>query len=88
MDSDVSVYGWVVLEAGERMRSRNLNRWHVYEHLKNTYMFSGLVPTQEAIYAKFSGQLDREEIEEGITEFVITVKRFVPSIKREQVFGR
>lgn len=69
----------------ERYVVPDAHRWHVYEHLKQTYMFSGKVPTREAIFAKFVGRADPEEIEEGIAEFVLTVQHFVPSIRAEQV---
>lgn len=69
------------------MRRRRLNRWHVYEHMKQTYMFGGRVPSQNEIKSKFP-DVDSEEIAEGVAEFVLTVKRFVPNIKHEQVVGQ
>jgi len=67
---------------------RRRNRWHVYEHMKQSYMFGGRVPTQQEIMTEFGTELDPEEIAEGVAEFVITVKRFVPHIQMEQVVGQ
>ena len=49
-----------------------MNRWHVYEWLKQTYMFSGRIPTAHQIAEKFK-DMSISEIKEGILEFMSTV---------------
>ena len=51
-----------------------MNRWHVYEKLKQIYMASGRIPTPEEINRQFRGKVDEEELEEGIIEFFMVVK--------------
>lgn len=79
------------LHSGHRLDEsamrRRRNRWHVYEYMKDTYMFSGRVPTREEVEARFQNA-DPQEIAEGIAEFIIVLQRFVPSIREEQVVGR
>ncbi|KPV60749.1 hypothetical protein QJ48_04305 [Paenibacillus sp. A3] len=50
------------------------NRWHVYEWLKQSFMFSGQVPTIAQVRKKFAKSVDPEELVEGIIEFVLTVQ--------------
>lgn len=46
-----------------------MNRWHVYEWLKQFYMASGRIPTTHEINQKFSGNVETGEIFEGLMEF-------------------
>lgn len=46
-----------------------MNRWHVYTHLKQTFMYSGQVPTRYEVIEKFGKEMSEEELEEGILEF-------------------
>ncbi|MED0758997.1 hypothetical protein P4S93_09815 [Aneurinibacillus thermoaerophilus] len=49
------------------------SRWHVFEHMKNFYMATGRQLTVREVYAAFKNQASREEIEEGIAEFISAV---------------
>lgn len=62
-----------------------MNRWHVYEWLKESYMFSGIVPTIHAVRSHFFGQIDREELLEGIMEFQLTTGVQIPAERGEQL---
>jgi hypothetical protein len=50
-----------------------LNKWWVYEFLKQTYMATGTVPSQKEINTEFASELAPDEIVEGILEFEMTV---------------
>lgn len=58
-----------------------MNRWSVYEFLKHTYMYSGVVPSERNCIAKFGGLMDLEEIREGIAEFELVTRNNVDRIK-------
>ena len=58
-----------------------MNRWHVYEWLKQTYMYSGVVPSERNCIAKFGGLMDLDEIREGIAEFELITRVNVDRIK-------
>lgn len=58
-----------------------MNRWHVYEWLKETYMFSGKIPSKRDVVAKFGGIVPSAEIREGIKEFELTVQQQVKPVK-------
>jgi len=51
------------------------NRWHVYEWLKQTYMFSGKIPTIYQTRRHFGKSITEEELSEGIIEFVLMIKK-------------
>lgn len=59
-----------------------MNRWDVYEWLKQVYMFSGIVPTRKQVFEKFKNRVPKKEIAEGIVEFVLTAKTAVKLPKR------
>jgi len=67
---------------------RRRNRWHVYNALKQTYTETGHVPKRDEIIAEFSRDTEPLEIEEGIKEFVITLRRFSPELTMSQVIGQ
>lgn len=50
-----------------------MNRWDVYEWLKNSYMYSGRIPKIQEIRIRFTGQTSEEQISEGITMFQQTL---------------
>lgn len=52
-----------------------MNKWHVYEMLKQVYMRTGIVLTWQQVKAEFP-ELRFAEIQEGMTEFKLTVGRF------------
>lgn len=52
-----------------------INRWQVYEWIKQTYMFSGRVPTLRKIRRRFGKSVSEDELVEGIIEFVLTTKQ-------------
>jgi len=52
-----------------------MNKWHVYEYMKQVYMRTGIVPTWQELRVEFSG-LRFTEIQEGMSEFQLTVGRF------------
>lgn len=58
-----------------------MNRWAVYEWLKQTYMFSGRVPTLDQVKRHFGAKIDKEELREGIIEFVLVVKKAIRPYK-------
>lgn len=58
-----------------------MNRWHVYEWLKQTYMFTGNVPSLQEVRSHFRGKLEHEELIEGVIEFVTTTKQPVRNWK-------
>jgi hypothetical protein len=45
-----------------------MNRWYVFEWIKQRYLKTGTVPPIEAICTQFP-KLEQEEIDEGIAEF-------------------
>ena len=51
------------------------NKWHLYEFLKQHYMWTGRIPDADAARAEFP-ELSLEEMGEGYTEFTLTVARF------------
>lgn len=53
------------------------NRWHVYQYCKDEFMFSGEMPTREAVKLVFAGT-DPEEVDEGIAEFQGVVHQLLP----------
>lgn len=59
-----------------------MNRWHVYEWLKQSFMFSGCVPSERNCIAKFGGLMDLDEIREGIAEFELVTRCNVDRIKQ------
>lgn len=70
------------LHSGHRLDEsamrRRRNRWHVYEYMKQSYMFTGEVPNRTDLKIEFAEEADTEEIEAGHREFIETVKRFFP----------
>ncbi|AFC32166.1 hypothetical protein PM3016_5466 [Paenibacillus mucilaginosus 3016] len=53
-----------------------MNRWHVYEWLKQTYMATGIIPSMGQAQQHFSGRLDPGELVEGIDEFLIAIMEY------------
>ncbi|WP_240414997.1 hypothetical protein [Paenibacillus periandrae] len=51
------------------------NRWQVYEWIKQSYMFYGVVPTLYQIKRHFGKSLPESELAEGIIEFVLTTRQ-------------
>ncbi|AFH62247.1 hypothetical protein B2K_16215 [Paenibacillus mucilaginosus K02] len=51
-----------------------MNRWHVYEWLKQTYMATGTVPTMGQAQQRFSSIVEPEELTEGIDEFLTAIR--------------
>lgn len=51
-----------------------MNRWDVYEYMKNRYMRTGIKPSRDEVLNQFRGG-DFEEIVEGIAEFNLVVNR-------------
>jgi hypothetical protein len=45
-----------------------MNRWYVFEWIKQRYLKTGTVPPMGVICAQFP-DLEQEEIDEGIAEF-------------------
>jgi len=64
------------------------NRWHVYERMKNSYMQTGHVPSRDDIIREFANDTEPIEIEEGIREFVATLRWFAPELSMGQVIGQ
>jgi hypothetical protein len=58
-----------------------LNRWHVYEWIKQSFMFSGKLPTERDCFDKFFMQMDASEIREGISEFEAATKTNIKRLK-------
>jgi hypothetical protein len=56
-----------------------MNRWVVYEYMKNRYIRTGEIPNAKEIHAEFAGA-DVEEIGEGMAEFHSVVQRIAPAI--------
>ncbi|SEN53321.1 hypothetical protein [Lihuaxuella thermophila] len=52
-----------------------MNRWWVYEFMKNRYLETGVIPQRREILAKFSG-METKEISEGMIEFHLAYPRF------------
>lgn len=79
------------LHQGHRMDAgamRRRSRWDVYEAMKRSYMYSGHVPTRDEIVRTFAPDTEPLEIEEGIREFVLTLRRFAPELTMAQVIAR
>lgn len=45
-----------------------MNRWHVYEYIKQRYMHTGKIPDHHELASMFIG-IDPDELVEGIYEF-------------------
>lgn len=60
------------------------NHWHLYEWLKQEYMWTGTVPDTNEARAEFP-ELSLEELGEGYYEFVLTVARFPKEGVKEHV---
>lgn len=50
-----------------------MNRWHVYEWMKQRFMATGVVPTKEEAWLTFP-DTDPEEVHEGFEEFRAVTK--------------
>lgn len=44
------------------------NYWHVYNHMRNVYLSTGVAPSRNDLLDKFA-ELDSRQIDEGIEEF-------------------
>lgn len=50
------------------------NRWSVYEYMKTYYYHYGRVPSRNFLEFEFP-DIPKEELEEGMTEFELILKR-------------
>lgn len=64
-----------------------MNRWTIYEWIKQTFMFMGKVPNEGDCLAKFGGLLLRDEIYAGISEFELTTGLNVERMKKRYKRG-
>lgn len=55
-----------------------MNRWHVYEFMKNRYIRTGQIPNAKEVHREFTG-LDVEEIGEGMAEFHSVIQHIAPT---------
>ncbi|KIL38216.1 hypothetical protein SD70_27695 [Gordoniibacillus kamchatkensis] len=65
-----------------------MNRWHVYEFLKQTYMYSGKVPTIGEVKKHFGSRVDQSEIIEGLAEFTTVTKHVVLEKEMPKGYGK
>jgi hypothetical protein len=54
-----------------------MNRWWVYEFMKNRYVRTGDIPDVKEVHREFA-ELDAEEIGEGMAEFYLALHRMIP----------
>lgn len=59
------------------MSNLQYNRWHVYQYCKDEFMFSGEIPTRDAVKLIFVST-DPEEIDEGVAEFEAVIHQILP----------
>ena len=59
-----------------------MNRWHVYEYLKQVYMYRGTMPCVAELSSRFKG-MDLIEFAEGLYEFD-KLLGFIPTYARAE----
>lgn len=52
-----------------------LNKWSVFEFLKDRTLATGHIPTRQDLINQF-GELDPDEVEGGIQEFSLRISRW------------
>lgn len=57
-----------------------MNRWHVFEYLRNVTLRTGRIPGEEELAIEFGGRITVDELSQGIHEF----SRYM-DIRRKQV---
>lgn len=60
-----------------------MNRWHVYDYVKQFHYDGEPIPTLNELKVKFKG-LELEEIIEGLAEYKAATKRMPPHIIRRK----